>query len=441
MPTGELRRNRIDRMIALAQAYRGWTSGELCEALGREPRRAAPGSGNPKLDLIARLADALDWEVGEVAESVWDPSQRDTNCGSDGVSFDALDDRAQQEHRRGRFREMEATGLAMRRIARDARERAIAANRLAGAYDGLGRYPKVLDCVREGLAERGIGGDLRLMLTVNLANANYTLWNLQESQSISTALLEQRFAGASLATTDQSRLQRVGRAFCHAIRGHSERRMLPQCEGDGETRARAQRAITDLTAAERLYEELAADFGDHQYMGLSNTARGGILEARVAAGELDCDEAVQTIIEHLDEAVRMDDGCGPDVPSVHTLESWGWWSIFGANIALRGGSTEARPHSERSDYERALAICTNKAAEIADHLDSWSMRERAFTLEWFRRQDVAGDEGPSFRDWMLDTEDVRVLVGTMGRFPLFRATGWRILDRATLVGPCSAAFA
>jgi hypothetical protein len=69
------------------------------------------------------------------------------------------------------------------------------------------------------------------------------------------------------------------------------------------------------------------------------------------------------------------------------------------------------------------------------------MRERAFTLEWFRRQDVAGDEGPSFRDWMLDTEDVRVLVGTMGRFPLFRATGWRILDRATLVGPCSAAFA
>ena len=69
MPTGELRRNRIDRMIALAQAYRGWTSGELCEALGREPRRAAPGSGNPKLDLIARLADALDWEVGEVAEA------------------------------------------------------------------------------------------------------------------------------------------------------------------------------------------------------------------------------------------------------------------------------------------------------------------------------------------------------------------------------------
>ncbi len=32
------------------------------------------------------------------------------------------------------------------------------------------------------------------------------------------------------------------------------------------------------------------------------------------------------------------------------------------------------------------------------------------------------------RDWRLDAQDVRVLAGTMGRFPGFRRTGWRILD-------------
>ncbi len=35
--------------------------------------------------------------------------------------------------------------------------------------------------------------------------------------------------------------------------------------------------------------------------------------------------------------------------------------------------------------------------------------------------------------WLLDDEDLRTLVGTMGRFPGFRPVGWRILERATVV--------
>ena len=116
------------------------------------------------------------------------------------------------------------------------------------------------------------------------------------------------------------------------------------------------------------------------------------------------------------------------------IESCGWWSVFGANIAMRAGDADAEEFAERSGLDQALAICTNKAAEIAEHLDHWPMRERAFTLEWFRRQTIGRLDPSECAAWTLDSEDVRVLVGTMGRFPLFRATGWAILDRAVLAG-------
>jgi hypothetical protein len=80
-----------------------------------------------------------------------------------------------------------------------------------------------------------------------------------------------------------------------------------------------------------------------------------------------------------------------------------------------------------------MAICTNKAFEIAERLDNWSIRERAFTMERFRRERVTEETGFE-PDWLLDAEDVRLLAGTMGRFPSFRDTGWRILESARIFG-------
>ena len=41
---------------------------ELAAALGRDPTKLVPGSGNPKLDLVVHLAEALDWSIGDVSE-------------------------------------------------------------------------------------------------------------------------------------------------------------------------------------------------------------------------------------------------------------------------------------------------------------------------------------------------------------------------------------
>lgn len=431
MANEKLRRRRVARMVGLARVYRGWSATELGEALGRSATKAAPRSGNPKLDLVARLAEALDWDIGPVAESLWeiDPS----------IEFDAalvvdpaerrhrvaiLDHDAQRLHRAGEFESMACVAREMRAFASTAAERAAAANRLAGALDGIGRFPKVLAAVQEGLAEQGIGRDLRTMLTVNLANAHYTLWNLHEARAVAASVLER----VAIAPREfrSSRIGCVAEAFAHSIRGHAMRRLLSQCECDAEIAHVARAAEADLGLAERKFEALHAEFEDAQYAGLAVTARGGAIEARVAAGILRPRAAVEEIADALDETVDL-----AAVPDRNRLESWGWWSIFGANIALRAGADAEGRLRETSEYERAMAIFTNKASEIAEHLGSWPIHERSFTLEWFRRQRATG-RGEEMPAWTLDGDDLRILVGTMGRFPLFRAIGFRILETANI---------
>lgn len=425
---GEARRERIERMARLARAYRGWNLRELNEALGRERARIAPESGNPKLDLLARLATALDWDLGEVAERLWD---LDDDGGSEcaertrNLGFAELDQCAQGEHRAGAFVAMERTARAMRRIARSPRERAISANRLSGALDGQGRYARALDALRDGLGEPEAGADIRLMLTVNLANANYTLWNLHEARSIAASVLE-----SLAAQPPRTRLERVAEAFGHAVAGHSLRRLSGRCESLSERESLAGQAQRSLEHAVRSYRALADEFDDPQYDGLAHTARGGLVEARVAVGALSADDGIDEILDELDRFVDLEKTASP-----HLVEGAGWWSVFGANIAMRTGE---------GPTDRAFAVCINKVAEVGEHLAHWPMRERAFTLEWFRRAGsgrIHGDERrsgrvgrPSLEAWVLDADDLRVLVGAMGRFPFFRPTGWAIIDGAQFAG-------
>lgn len=443
-----VRRARIARLVELARIYRGWSPGELAAALGREPTRIAPESGNPKLDLVRRLADALDWDPGDLVACLGGDGGGGGNSGRprharatagaahaaplDARGSAALDLLAQRQHRSGRFAEMEETAHAMLRIAVDGRGRAIAFNRLAGAQEGRGLFGRVVETARRGLAERAVGDDVRLMLLVNLAGASYALWNLHESRAIAESLLE-RFLDRAPA----GRLESVGEAFCHAIRGHSLRRLVAEAEGDDERVACARRAARALGIAAQRYDALHERYGDAQYAMLARIARGGLLESRVLAGEIDGGDAIALVLEAIEEAESprlVQDAAADGAVAIPPLESTGWWSVFGANIALRRAGEGLVGPRERDDDERAIAICTNKATEIGDALDLWTLRERAFTLGWFRRTVVASPRDGEFDAWLLDDEDLRTLVGTMGRFPAFRATGWRILEHATHVG-------
>jgi hypothetical protein len=411
MEAQEARREMLTQFVELAQTYRGWSRSQLAEALGRDPTKIIPESGNPKLDLIVALADALDWSVGDVAESVWTDAAPGEHEGAPD-NFDSLDAAAKEAHRAGQYARMIDFSRRMQTISTTPQQMAVACNRESGAWDGLGRYTKALDAVQRGLREPGISSAVRLMLHVNLANAHYALWHLLESRGTARDLID-RFAAQAPAT----RLEKVVHAFAHYVRGSSSRRLI-QIEPDAAV-DHADSALPDLETAMRLYGALAAEFNDDSYKGVANTCRGALLDVQTALGRRDPLEAAAELCTGLDVVVDSNQH-----PIGDWLESYGWWCIFGCNIALR--SLEGR------DLHRYMAVFTNKAFEIAERLNNWSMRERAFAMEHSRRQRVADATGYE-PDWLVDEDDVRVIAGTMGRFPAFRETGWKILHAAKVL--------
>ena len=411
MSRDEVRRDRLSQFVDLARIYRRWTRIQTAQALGREPSKVVPESGNPKLDLVVGLAEALDWDVGDVAEGIW----RDEAEAYGEIEtmaergFAILDREAIEAHRAGEYRRMTELSRALFLAAHTGSERATAANRLAGAYDGLGRYTKALAALQRGLAEPGVPSHVRMMLEVNLANAHYALWHLVEACSVANSLVE-RFQSRPAET----RSERVVEAFGHYVRGQSQRRLIETDPLSGNSHA--QRAREDLQIALTSYSALAKEFDDASYAGIANTCTGAIFECDAALGVIDPLRAAEALSAGLDQVVDV-----VNYPPGDWLESYGWWAIFGCNVVLRGLSGP--------EMHRHMAVFSNKTAEIAERMENWSLRERAFTFEHLRRQRMNESLGYA-TEWLLDDDDVRTVTGTMGRFPSFRETGWRILESA-----------
>lgn len=404
------RRDRLSRFVDLARVYRGWSRQELASNLGRDLSKVVPDSGNPKLDLVVALAEALDWSIGDVAQCVWDEPTQLPPCGLD---FAALDAQAMEAHRAGDWRRLVAGGAMLLRAASTPAERARALNRISGGHDGLGRHGKSLECIREALSLAPLTPGLELMLRVNLCGAHYSLWHVAEARAAARELVEQFEARAP-----EGRLERVAQAFALMYRGQCARRAIAAMPDTAKRNATEARA--DLERAGTLFSKLAREFGDDSYGGVANTCRGALMEVDCALGTLDPVDAVATITEALG---GVED---PQLaPPGDWLESYGWWCIFGCNIAVR--------YLQDPQFHRAMAIFTNKAVEIADRLDNWSLRERAFSLEQARRDRLQKSTGFD-AEWVLDEDEVRTITGTMGRFPSFRETGWKILTEARIVG-------
>ncbi len=411
MSRDEVRRDRLSQFVDLARIYRRWTKVQTAQALGREPSKVVPESGNPKLDLVVGLAEALDWDVGDVADGIW-RDEAESYAEVEKMAergFAILDREAIEAHRAGEYRRMTELSRALFLAAHTGSERATAANRLAGAADGLGRYTKALAALQRGLAEPGVPSHVRMMLEVNLANAHYALWHLVEACAVANSLVE-RFQSRPAET----RTERVVEAFGHYVRGQSQRRLIETDPLSGNVHA--ERARADLQIALVSYGALAQEFDDASYSGIANTCTGALLECDAALGLIDPLHAADALSAGLDQVVDVS-----NYPPGDWLESYGWWAIFGCNVVLRGLSGP--------ELHRHMAVFSNKTAEIAERMENWSMRERAFTFEHLRRQRMNESLGYA-TEWLLDDDDIRTVTGTMGRFPSFRETGWRILESA-----------
>ncbi len=401
-------RRRLHRFVDLARVYRGWSRTELSRVLGRDPSKLIPESGNPKLDLIVGLAEVLDWNIGDVAECVWDPEEL-RFPKEDKTTFESLSIASIEARHAGRFEEALAISRRMRSVAKTPREHAIACLREGSVWDRRGRYARALESAQEGLSMNCLDSDVRTTLQGRLANAHYSLWHLVEAKSVARDLIE-RLTGE--CGDDPVLLENL--AIGHYAFGHASRRLIDLKDGDGPRHV--SDATEHLRRAVSLYLDLHRARGSSTDLAFSRICTGGLIEVRTAAGDKDPFEAIDQVLRELDEVVDLD-----TCPSIDLLEARGWWSIFGCNIALR--------HFGEADLHRNMAVLTNKAMEIAERIGNWGLRERAFTLEHFRRQRIADMIGTE-QDWVLDEEEIRTITGTMGRFPGFRRIGWRILEAA-----------
>jgi hypothetical protein len=411
MPQQTERKERLHRLIDFARVYRGWSRQDTAKALSRDSTKLYPNTDNPKLDILLALSAALDWSIDDVVQYVWSGDHASAPP-ADGEDFDVLDAEARAAHMRGEYSRMTEIARRMFRIAGTAEQRARACNREHGAWDGLGRYTQALEAACRGLQQTPIPAQRQYQLQANLANTHYTLWELTSALAHSHIVVQWY-----RKHLPKEQIERKTAAFAYYVRGQARRRLAAQQPHDGQRHYLAAKA--DLTLCAELHDRLADEFQDERLRGIGHTCRGGLLEVEVELGQRDAQATVAEFLSALEDVIDPSDS-----PVGDWLESYGWWSVFGANVALRRLSGR--------DLQQSMAIFTNKALEIADRLDNWALRERVFSMQYKLHETLADATGLEL-PYVVDDEDRRLITGAMGRFPAFRDTGWRIFRAAKVV--------
>jgi hypothetical protein len=298
-------------------------------------------------------------------------------------------------------------------VAESDERRAFSCAMEASGWDGLGRYTQEVDACRRGLATQGISTYTRNILRSTLANAWYSLWDLEPALGTAELLANHYQSHPPERDVDQKRV-----AFVHYLRGNIRRRFMA-VEPDQADHHR-ELALVDLTLARDAYRELSDSLRDHQLAGIANTCEAAITECLCHRGDTDSAEAVDRILERVDQALSV-----AEQPRGDWLESWGWNCIFATNIAMRSLQGAALQTRMKPLLEYTL--------DIAESLDHWAMRERAYSMQLCLHRTLSEQTGLELV-LNIDEMDQTLIAATMARFPAFQQTGWSMLESASSQG-------
>ncbi|MDY7108133.1 MAG: helix-turn-helix transcriptional regulator [Planctomycetota bacterium] len=406
------RRERLAELLTLARAYREWSQAELARALGRDPSKIIPVSGIPKLDLVTRLADVLDWSIEDVV-TVLELPEGEGSPSAEGAGFTEFQTASRKAWVEGRYTEAATIAERAYAVAATPDERALACVRGSVAWIALGQVANPMEMLQRGLREISASRELRLILQSNLANLYYTNWQLVEARALANELIQ--WYAQNPAEDHRSR---ATEAFAYYVHGNALRRLATT--GSTKEQRTLEEAKCDLENASNLYSQLVTELDDETYAAIAHTCAGGIIEIDVELEHLQPRAALDRITKEISGA--DDTRCSP--PG-EWPESYGWWCVFGCNIARR--------HiPDNRELQRYLVLFTERADEIARRTDSWPLRERLFTIEERNAARLHEMTGRRFQP-VLDTQDLRALIGTIARFPAFRQTGLKLLRQARIV--------
>lgn len=404
------RRDRLERLLHLVRVYRGWTQRRMATELERDPHNLVPAGGIPRLDLVLRMSDALDWPIESVVRELCSEERLSANdagtanlpatpCVPGDVAWVAL---------------MERDWDRAIAACQAARQGGATTAQMAYSYliefkalEFRGRYTEAVGAAQAGLRLAQPESREYWWLQGYLASAYYLLGSTHEAMGLASTLLDE------LDWSGPVDAKRV-RGLALSVRGHC-RRVLASTRQSRQARL-IEAACDDLRAAAR---ELRATASSHEPADLvgASICEGGLLELDVLREVMPAATAVQHVLD------RMGSVPVPGLSEKDWAESIGWWCVFGCHIVIR--------HMiDSPEAERLLAIFTNKADQAAATTENWALRERVWTIEHLRRRTLDGTE-PS-APWVLDREDLATLTGVMGRFPAFREVGWSVLSQVEL---------
>lgn len=406
------RKDRLHELLDLARVYRGWTQTDLARALNRDRSRLYADIDNPKLDMIVALADVLEWPVDSVVEFLWAGLAPPADASRLPGTFEELDETALKSLMDGDYSTTLRLARQLHELAETPEQRAHAYRRECAAWDALGRYTKALFTIQQALRQPGLPTDLRHVLQVNLANAYYTLNDLQPAFGLSQALVNWFDQHPPTA-----RRCRVTQAFAYYVRG-SVYRQLMSAEPESVVRY-AYHAREDLRTARGLHEVLASEFSRDDLAGVGHTCAGALIEVEAELGERAPDAAIEALLDGLNAITDV-----TNEPRGDWLESYGWWCVFGGSLAMR--------HLNGQRLQFVSDVFAEKLLEIGDQLNNWAFRERALTLRYQTNQILSQRSGLKL-DLTIDDQDVRLIAGAMGRFPAFRGLGWEILRTSKVI--------
>ena len=410
------RKQRLHALLDLARVSRGWNRAQLARAIGRDPTKVYPDSGNPKADFLVKLAGILEWPVGDLLESIWGENEiataPDTDAADTPKAYRDLYDDARAAHAEGEFQRVVDISRQMHAIANTNERRAFACAMEYSGWDGLGRYLQGVEACRRGLHYPEINLTTRNILRADLANAWYSLGDLEPALGTAEMLATWYDENPPQRPVDRKRV-----AFVKYLRGNI-RRCLTTSEPEFRD-GHGQAGLADLHAAAAMYRELAVELEDPSLAGIANTCDGGIIEIETELKLRDAGPAVDHLLAGVESAREASELIIGD-----WLESYGWWCIFGGNLAVR--------HLTGRAQQDAVRRFTTKALAIADRLDNWAMRERVFSTQFLAHRQIAEQTGLDIELQVSDQHRGQI-TAAMGRFPAFRPLAWQMLQSARLV--------
>lgn len=395
-PRSSEKRKAVDELVRMLVHYSGLTRTEIARRLGVDRKTLRRGCADPRLSMIQALADHLDWPLQAVAEPFQISPLR-----SESGSFVSAYENYEASYGAGRYHDAVCFAHEMRAAADTANRVGIAYACESGAWNGLGLFRKELEATENGLAEPRLNATIRQRLLVNRANAFLELRDFEDAAALADRVVRRCRDG-----------DETTKAFAHYVVGLSEFNLLREQSGSDDMEC----AETHLCVAERMHNRLSRLHPDRPWLpAIAHTCRGAIEHVRVERGSLDVTTALHALRTDLTAPVEC----------AHRREAIGRRCVMAAQIAI--------DHLNGAERGRQVALFMGRARDIAEETDSWSLWERVLTLDLFRRESVAQYLGNEM-EWPMDGDELRVLVGTMGRFARFRDTGWRIFRAAKLVG-------